>query len=127
MCGNSHNCARSVTHEDIIRNPYGNLIARCRVNCSDAFKRHACFFLCKLAALEIALVRRLFTISVNGLHICNLISHCVHDRMLGCNYHICCTEQRIRASGEYAQSFGIPFNFESYFRTDAAADPVFLR
>ena len=98
MGRNSHNCARTIRNENVIRNKNRNFCIVNGVNCLYAFKLNACLFLNKLGALKVRFFRRFDLIFSDSIYIRKLVSPLFDKRMLGRNYHICSAKKCIGTS-----------------------------
>ena len=97
MRRNCHNCACAVTHHYVVRNVNRNFLTVYRVDTYKTIYAHTCFILNKLSSLKFCLFCALRSISLDSIHIADLISILIKDGMLGSNYHKCYTKKCIRS------------------------------
>ena len=87
VCGNSHNCARTVAHHNVVGNINRDFLAVDGVGCSEAFKLNARLILDELRSLESGFLAAHLSVSLNVSHIANHRSVLINKRMLGSHYH----------------------------------------
>ena len=97
--GHGHDGAGAIAHQNVIRNPDGDALARGRVD-GIATGEHAGFFTVHRFALDIGLAFCLFLV---GLHFVTLGrgGNFVHQRMLRGEHHERDTPKCVRPGGEY--------------------------
>ena len=98
VCGDCHDGARAVGDEDIVCNPDGDFLAVDGVD-GIASGEDAGFLLCKVRAVEIALLGCLVNVVPDGLLVF-LGGELGHERMLGRNYHVGGAEEGVASGRE---------------------------
>ena len=87
MCRNSHNCACTVAHHNIVGNVNRNLLAVNGVDSRKTVYLNACLFLDKLSSLKLCFLCAFFSVACNLVHIGNAIGILINHRMLGSHNH----------------------------------------
>ena len=123
---NSHDCARSVGRQNIIRNKDRNLASVNRINRLDALQLNTRLFLAQLRALKIALARRRLAVGDNIIPVGDAVLELIDGRMLRRNDHVGRTEERIRTGGVNAEFLIGILDGKIDLSTLAATDPVAL-
>ncbi len=104
VCGHSHDCACAVAHHNVVGDVYGHLLACEGIYAGYAVNTDTCLVLDKLCALKFTLLGTFCLVRIKLPNIPDAVTVFVYDRMLGCDYHECDTEQSIGAGGVYPQS-----------------------
>ena len=122
----SHDCTRAVTHHDIVCYEQRDLLAVDRIDCLETFDADTCLVLYKVDALELALLLALIAVSLDCIHVRDLIGICIDERMLRCNDHKGDAEKRIRSGRVDTEFFIHTVNREVHKCTLGLSDPVLL-
>ena len=99
MCRYRHNRAGTISHHYIVCNVDRDLLAIYRIYAFKSLDAYTCFLFYKLGSLELSLLRTLFTVSLDRIHVCDAVSILVDQRMLRCDNHEGYTEQGIWSGG----------------------------
>ena len=127
MCRNSHNCACTVAHHNIVGNVNRNLLAVNGVDSRKTVYLNACLVLDKLCSLKLGLFGAFFSVACNLVHIGNAIGILINHRMLGSHNHECNAEKSIGTSSINLELLVIrTFNVEINESTRRLAYPVSL-
>ena len=90
-----HDRTGTIGHQNIIGDPYRNLLAVYRIDCTQTTKDHTCLILCKLSTLKIRLSCCHLTVLLDLIPVCDLILILIDQRMLRRDNHIGCSKQRV--------------------------------
>ena len=126
MCRYRHDRAGTISHHYIVCNVDRDLLAIYRVYALKSLDAYTCFLFYKLGSLELSLLRTLFTVSLDRIHVCDAVSILVDQRMLRCDNHEGYTEQGIWSGGVNLQCLINSVNCEVYESTCGFTDPVYL-
>ena len=107
--GHGHDGARAVADEHIVGDEDGDLFAVHGVHGAHALQPYACFVLCKLGALEVALLRSGLLVFPHGVQVGDLVRPFFNAGMLGRDDHISRAKQRVRAGGVDEQLVAQPW------------------
>ena len=126
MCGNSHNCARTVAHHNIIRYVYRNFFSVYGIYGAESVDSDARFVLYKLCALEFRLLCTFRLVGFNGVDILYSVFIFFYYRMFRRHNHERNAEKRIGTRCIDAKLFVNAGKREVYKRTCRFAYPVYL-
>ena len=126
VCRHCHNCAGTVSDEDIVGNEDRDLLTCHGIYRHDAVELHAGFVFDKLSTFKIAFFCRFITVCNNVSVVLYLFLMSFDERMFGCDYHVCRAEKSVTARCEDADLFA-DCGVEVNLRTVGSSDPVALR
>ena len=121
-----HDRTSTISHHNVVSNEDRNLLAVHRVDTHKTFDLHTCLILDKLCTLELGLLLAFRTVCLDGIHICNLVSIFIDQRMLRCDNHESYTEQCIWSCCINLKLLICSIDIEVYKCTSRLTNPVFL-
>ena len=122
--GHSHDGARAVRPEHVIRHPHGHVLARQRV-CSVRAREHARLLLGEFGALQVRLSRRREHVLLHGF-LLFVRGERVHERVLRGDDEVGGAEEGVRPGGVHLERAVHARDVEGELRALGSTDPVSL-
>ena len=103
MCGNCHYSTGTVACKNVVGNEDRDLLAGCGVDSLNALDLNAGLFLNKLGSLKIGLLGSCKLICLKLGKVGDDRAPLLYHLVLGCDYHIGCTEESVASCGIYSE------------------------
>ena len=126
MRGNCHDCARTVTHHNVVGNIDRNFLAVCGVDRGKSFNANTGLILNELCTFKLGLLRTFFFICIERFDVCDTAAVFFNDGMFGRNNHEGYAEHGITSGGINTERILTAREREVCKRAFGSADPVFL-
>ena len=124
--GNCHDRTRAVAHHNVVGGINRDLFLGNGIDGGQPLNTNARLILHQLRTLKLGLLRAFLTVCIQSVHVSDLVSVRLNDRMLGCDDHKGNSEERIGTRGVDAKLLIKLLDREIDKRTCGFSDPVDL-